>query len=95
VTAFASEQMAKETVFRLQEIEKSIDQEFLTKMKSEELCGDDKEMTLNILDESQKSTKKSEFFENLLTKFQESNTDSIATVMERLSQTTSQFKKLT
>lgn len=31
--------MAKETVYRLQEIERSIDQEFLTKMKSDELVG--------------------------------------------------------
>jgi hypothetical protein len=69
VTAYASEQMAKETVFRLQEIEKSIDQEFITKMKSEELCGDDKQNTPSILNESLKSNQKSEFFENLLIKF--------------------------
>jgi hypothetical protein len=30
-----------------------------------------------------------------VTKFQESNTDSVATVMERLSQTTEQFRRLT
>lgn len=94
--------MAKETVYRLQEIERSIDQEFLTKMKSDELTGDTQPAeaennNFDNLDQSSKTQQdqKNEFFDKLIKKFQESNTNSMATVMERLSQTTRQFKKLT
>lgn len=89
--------MARETVYRLQEIEMSIDKEFLTKLKSEELCGvEEKDPEFNLLKTSQrkitiaeaKENKRKEFFENLINKFEESNTDSMHTVVERLTQTT-------